>query len=399
MTVAQWVRLREEGRRALLRLRTEVTVDGERFRLANAGMKGNMVRFGIFPRDLFTAGFIAGDGSLIWETARFCARTIGRQRDPRTGEEPGRVIHEFSPHEHEGLSTRYNACETSQLFLIGAAQCLRTGEGVSLTAIGDALQAAGEYVLRHLEDDLVWEDPRHAEAERYLLSATYWKDSFLPGHRELRFPVAYTLVQAQTVAALRALAALTEPLDLGFSPPALARQARATAGAIWRKLWDEATAYPALARDGRELVPGVSSDGLHLLAYLRPADVPPEKRGRILDRAGELATPYGFRTSAPNQPDYSSTGYHQGAIWPFEQWFIARGAIVHGLPDVLATAERVLYALADLGFVELFYWDEEKGLRGPGEIPGEGCDLQLWSAVVPEGFHRLLSGGEWGAIP
>ncbi len=83
----QWVQLREEGGRALPRLRTEVTVDGERFRLANAGMMGNRVRFGIFPRDLLTAGLIAGDGSLIRETVRFCARTIGCQRDPRTGEE------------------------------------------------------------------------------------------------------------------------------------------------------------------------------------------------------------------------------------------------------------------------------------------------------------------------
>lgn len=397
--MSQLTALEEEGRAALDRLRVEVRIGEENFHLANAGMMKDRVRFGIFPRDLLTTGLIGGEEALMRETLRFCAATIGRRRDPRTGEEPGRVLHELYPYEREGLSTRYNACETSQLFLIGAAQWLRGSDEVSLTVIRDALRAAGEYMLRHLEDDLFWEDPRQAGAERYLLSATYWKDSFLPGHRELRFPVAYTLVQAQTVAAFRALAALTEPVDLGFSPATLAAQARATAGAIWRKLWDEDTAYPALAHDGRGLVPGVSSDGLHLLAYLRPEDVPPERRERILGRAGELATPYGFRTYAPGQPDYSSTGYHQGAIWPFEQWFIARGAIVHRLPDVLATAERVLYALADLGFVELFYWDEEKGLRGPGEIPGEGCDLQLWSAVVPEGFHRLLSGGERGGTP
>ena len=387
-------RLRDLGRQAFLRLATVVTVDGEQFALAHAGMMGERVRFGIFPRDLLVTGLMGNDVPLLHETGRFCAATIGRRMDPSSGEEPGRVIHEYPPHEREGRTTQYNACETSQLFLIGMAHEVRTGEAKRLTAIRDALRAAGEYVLRHIAGDLFWEDPAHAGGTRYLLSATYWKDSFLPGRRQLRFPVAYTLVQAQTVAALWALAALTEALDLGFVPEALLAQASAVAAAMWRRLWDEGTDYPALALDGGELVPGISSDGLHLLAYLRPGDVPPSRLEAIRRRVDELATPYGFRTYAPGQRDYSPTGYHQGSIWPFEQWFIARGAVVHGLPEVLSVAERVLAAVDDLGFVELCYWNGK--LRGPGDVPGEGCDLQLWSTAVPEGFTRLRSGDDGG---
>ncbi|MBC7221204.1 hypothetical protein H5T55_07050 [Candidatus Bipolaricaulota bacterium] len=398
MTVpaARWTRLREEGRKAVARLRAEITLDGQRFALAYAGRRGDRVRFGIFPRDLLTAGLIADDDVLIRETARFCAATIGRRKDPSTGEEPGRVLHEYPPYRRDGLSTQYNACETSQLFLIGAARMLHGGSGMEPGEIRPALQEAGAYTLRHIADDLFWEDPRHAGAERYLLRATYWKDSFLPGRRELRFPVAYTLVQAQTVAALRALATLTVALDLGFDPAALEEQARATAAAMWRELWDEETGYPALARDGGDLVRGVSSDGLHLLAYLQPGDIPPEKLDQIRRRASELATPYGFRTYAPGQRDYSPTGYHHGSIWPFEQALVAQGSLVHGLSEAFQIAGRVGDALAELGFVELLYWDEQGGLRGPGEVPGEGCDLQLWSAVVPDAFHRLEMGGEGG---
>ena len=119
-------------------------------------------------------------------------------------------------------------------------------------------------------------------------------------------------------------------------------------------------------------------------------------RARRGQGAQELVTPYGFRTLSPCHPDYSPTGYHQGSIWPYEQWFIARGAQVHGLAEVFEVAARVGQALAELGFVELLYWDEERGLRGPGEVPGEGCDRQLWSAAVPEGFVRLEVGGEGG---
>ena len=335
--------------------------------------------------------------ALIRETLRFCAATIGSKTDPRSGEEPGRVLHEYPPHERDGLSTQYNACETSHLFLIAAEGLLTADRGEEvLGSIRPALQAAGAYLLRHLEGDLFWEDPRHAGARRYLLPATYWKDSFLPGRRELRFPVAYTLVQAQTVAALRALAALTEALDLGFDPRALTAQARAMIEVVWNVLWDEEAGYPALALDDGQLVRGVSSDGLHLLAYLRPDDVPAGRREELARRAQELVTPYGFRTLSPCHPDYSPTGYHQGSIWPYEQWFIARGAQVHGLAEVFEVAARVGQALAELGFVELLYWDEERGLRGPGEVPGEGCDRQLWSAAVPEGFVRLEVGGEGG---
>lgn len=392
---AQWTRLREEAKAALPLLRTEVTVGGERFDLYNAGMMEDRVRFGIFPRDLLTAALMLGEDGLLRESLRFSAATIGRRQDPCTGEEPGRVLHEFHDFKRDDLSTRYNACETSQLFLIGAAQQYPVADdGTTLSTIRDGLKAAGAYVLRHIADDLFWEDPRHAGAARYLLPVTYWKDSFLPGRRRLRFPVAYTLVQAQTVAALRALAELTKALDLGFDRAALAGQASATAAAVWRSLWDEVTDYPALALDGGQLVPGVSSDGLHMLAYLQPKDVPARRKEQLVYRAQELVTPYGFRTLSPGHPDYSPTGYHQGAVWPFEQWFIARGALAHGLGETFQIAERVMDALAEVGFVELLYWDEEGGLRGPGEVHGEGCDAQLWSAVVPDALCRLTTGGE-----
>jgi len=375
-------------------LRAAVERRGERFNLYNAGMMGDRVRFGIFPRDLLTAALMLGDDGLLRESLRFSAATIGRRQDPCTGEEPGRVLHEFQEFRRDGLSTRYNACETSHLFLLGAGQCLRQSRDEAfLREIREELRLAGEYIVRHIGDDLFWEDPRHCGAERYLLRATYWKDSFLPGCDTSRYPVAYALVQAQTVAALRALAMLTTPLDLGFDRASLAAQASRMVGALWNRLWDQEQGYPGLG-DEDGAVRGVSSDGLHMLAYLCPGDVPPDQQRALACAAGRLATPYGFRTYAPGQPDYSVTGYHQGSVWPFEQWFIARGALVHGLSKVADVAMGVSRALGRLGFVEIFYWDEKTGLRGPGEVHGEGCDAQLWSVVVPEALCRITTGGE-----
>lgn len=69
------------------------------------------------------------------------------------------------------------------------------------------------------------------------------------------------------------------------------------------------------------------------------------------------------------------------------------------IPRVFSTAGQVLQVLVRLDFVELFYWGQDEGLRGPGVVAGEGCDLELWSAGVPDGFHQLTIGGEHGAMP
>ncbi|MCR4405098.1 MAG: hypothetical protein NUW06_07500 [Candidatus Acetothermia bacterium] len=374
------------------RLRTTITVSGKRLTLYNAGMMGGKTRFGLFARDLLTTALMLRQAGFLEEVIRFALLTMGKRKDPRTGEEPGRVIHEFDEVELRGLSTRYNAAETSQLLLLAANEYLQPqarGDAPLLQEHRRELRAAITYILSHIRDGLFWEDPSTCGANRYALRATYWKDSHLPGREDPSYPVAYSLVQAQTAAALRAAAELSESLDLGLSPARLEAGAQAMVRALFTEMWDEALSYPLIAKDREGPISGISSDGLHLLAYLRPEDLTREKLEAICAAARSLETPYGFRTYAPGQLDYSPTAYHLGAIWPFEQFFIAKGAVTHGRRELLEVALRAGAALERLGFPELCYWDEEGGLRGPGEVPGEGCDLQLWSVAWPQAMVRL----------
>jgi len=146
----------------------------------------------------------------------------------------------------------------------------------------------------------------------------------------------------------------------------------------------------ALDRDGP--IRGVSSDALHMLAYLEAADIPKEHLAAIERGAEALATPFGYRTYARGQVDYDPHAYHLGAIWPFEQAMIARGAACHGLSAVRDVALQVVDALEVLGFHELFYWDQETGLEGATAIDGQGCDLQLWSLAVPAALLSVIDG-------
>lgn len=375
----------------MAKLRTNITLGDTALKLYNAGMMHDKVRFGLFARDLLTTALVLQDAEFLKETIRFALLTLGRRCDPLTGEEPGRVIHEFNEVEMRGLKTRYNAAETSQLLLIASADYLRiTGDTHFVEDREEGLKAAVSYVLSHIRGGLFWEDPANCGASRYALRATYWKDSRLPGRVDLAYPIAYALVHAQTAAALRAAVELIESVDLGLSPARLEEEASAMGQALLSELWDEDLCYPLIARDEDGPIGGISSDGLHMLAYLRPGDIPQQKLKDICSTSRALETPYGFRTYAPGQPDYSETAYHLGAIWPFEQFFIAKGAIIHGQEKLLKVALKIATALEKLGFPELFYWDEQSGLVGPGAVPGEGCDLQLWTAACPQGMHRLL---------
>jgi glycogen debranching enzyme len=388
-------------------LKVQVNIGGIRLQLYNAGKKGGEVRFGLFARDLFITSFMLQDAKLLKETIKFALLTQGKKRDPITGEEPYRVIHEFDEVEIRGLKTRYNAAETAQLLLIGLDLYYKmTEDREFLRSQGENISNTIGYILSHLKDGIFWEDPIFCgcRARHYALKATYWKDSGLPGREDPYYPVAYTLVQAQTASALRGAAELAESFDLGYSPKELEKVAKKVAEGIFTKLWDNDLNYPLIAKDQKGLICGISSDGLHMLAYLRKEDISQAKLERICKAAQALETPYGYRTYAPRQLGYAPNSYHLGSIWPFEQFFIAKGALIHGREEILEKSLKIIKALEKFGFPELFYWDNQSGygLRpsnkdSPKGTNFGGCDLQLWSAAYPQGISSLLNiGGRYG---
>jgi hypothetical protein len=56
-------------------------------------------------------------------------------------------------------------------------------------------------------------------------------------------------------------------------------------------------------------------------------------------------------------------------------------------------ALRTVDGLERLGFVELYYFEEEIGIASGGTAEAEGCDVQLWSLATPAMLLRLLTNG------
>jgi len=390
------LRLAEAAAAERRRLEVTTRIQGNELTLYRAGLREGRDWFGLFGRDLLITALLLGEREFARDALRFVNATLGSRFDPRTGEEPGRGLHEFDDVEMRGLSTRYNASEVSLLLLVAAAEHLAITKDPGLIyEVAEGLTAAVEYLLRHCEDGLFREDPAACGATRYALRATYWKDSRLPGREDPFYPVTYTLVQAQAVAALRAAAKLAEYLPgVPASRVALTDRADQAVRRLFADLWDPTLDHPVIAVDRRGPIRGVSSDALHMLFYLDPGDVCEELLAAIVQGADALVTPFGYRTYAEGQQDYDPHAYHLGAIWPFEQAIIARGAARHGLANAQDVALRVVDGLERLGFHELFYWDQETGFEGGTAVDGQGCDLQLWSLAVPTALLSLVGRSE-----
>ena len=113
-----------------------------------------------------------------------------------------------------------------------------------------------------------------------------------------------------------------------------------------------------------------------MLFYLKHSDVPRKKLNEIVNSAQALETPFGYRTYAPRQKEYSPDYYHHGSIWPWEQAYIALGAVKHNRKD---TAKKTLNAIDVMAkfenhFIELFAYDKKTGKLKPF-----GCHVQLWT--------------------
>lgn len=373
----------EAGSEVIEELREKHRIDGQDLTLYNAGLQDGETRFGLFARDLFLSAFMLDDSGFLRDVVKFACLTQGEKRDPQTGEEPGKVIHEFEHVTLRGRKTRYNASDTTQFTLIGLGKLLDNGNRQFVTECAGSIRGALTYLFNHIEEGIFWEDPSFCGADRYALRSTYWKDDRLPGREHPHYPVAYSLVQAQTVAALREGAKLAGVIDCGCGRNKMLDAADKIVNSFLSTLWSKENDFPAIAKDDQGLISGISSDGIHALAYLEPKDLPNGKLESIMENAESLLTPYGFRTYGANQPDYSPNSYHLGSVWPFEQYFIARAGSKFNRSWLINAAGKNLEALDEYGFYELFGWEE-------GELRPLGCDLQLWSACLPAGLKRIV---------
>ena len=328
-------------------------------------------------------------------TLRVLADLQGRQDDPETDEEPGKLVHEYRPHAErrfadlgwpvrDGELRYYGSADGTSWFLVVLA-ALR--DGALTEQLSPAWRAASAWLERALErgGGLVRHGPRLASGG---LVQQGWRDTsdphaaygggiLDPDGRVPSSPLADADTQAVAVAALRAVARLSG--DSRWTS-----LATRTVEKIARAFTPETMAIDG----GDERVAGAGSQ----LGWLLWADaLPASERSAYADRLCEpdVLTEFGLRTLSAEHPQFAPEAYHRGAVWPFDSWIGWGGLRAVGRS---AEAERlrggVLTALDRLGGAPELY---AVTARGPERIRIAN-QMQAWTIGARFALERSWDG-------
>jgi glycogen debranching enzyme len=306
-------------------------------------------------------------------TLRALASLQGAAEDPRTDEEPGKIVHEWWPSAPERLRRAgwplrdgelryYGSADSTAWFLV----LLASLDDRSLSSeLENAWRGAAGWLEGSLArgGGLVRHGPRRAPGG---LAQQGWRDSEDPvdpvNHGAgivtadgdaPEPPLADADTQAIAVAALRAVAALS-------GETRWSAEAR-TLGTTIAETFEPETL--AVAGDG-ERVTGAGSQ----LGWLLWADaLPSAARDRAAERLcrPDVLTPWGLRTLASTHPQYAPGAYHRGAIWPFDSWLGWGGLRAAGRAEAAVVRRGVLEAVEAVGGAPELY---AIGADGPEPI-------------------------------
>jgi glycogen debranching enzyme len=330
-----------------------------------------------FTRDSIITGILMGNASILHDQLRFAGDRQGERKDPFTGEEPGKIFHEYPPVIHRGRSTEFNACDTTALYLIGHDMYKKISHDGSLAERErEHIERAALYILNHIRDGFFTVDPSFSDADEYALKVTYWKDSEVArrtGGMPV-YPIVYIFAQIQNLRALRAADTLLKKHTYAHTTEVMLNEII--------QLWRKEDGLACFARDAKGPIRGISSGLLPGLAYHEPEDVPADIIDRVALFSQPLETPFGYRTIDAETEKTMRDPYHARTIWPYEQAMINIAARKHNLPHVKEVSERIIPHIQE-GFPEIFVVKEGT------DIHPDGNDPQLWTIGARDYFAHL----------
>lgn len=332
-----------------------------------------------FSRDSLISAIVMQDTAMLKDQLLFSSYHQGTQQDPFTGEEPGKIHHEVPGELMRNQSTKYNACDTTALYLLGHEIYQRlTGDTSLAENHAESIQQAISYIRRHLIGGVFYEDPSHANAEEFSLVVTYWKDSSLIGRPEGQpfYPVSYLLSHVQNMRGLESARFLTGDPSLQETIDIMREQ-------ITAFFYDSQKKEMKILHDQQGDIYQFNSDILQMLFYLDKDILTPEIRESIITIAKKLETPIGYRTCYMETLPEGADPYHLMTIWPFESALIAIGARKFDFPSIEKTAERIIDHIET--DPEILEFHEGKYVKGTN-------DPQLWTIAAKTYFSSDKKG-------
>lgn len=355
--------------------------------------------------------------SLVGKVLRTLANLQGSEVNIESGEEPGKIIHEYRPSNHEHLTQRadmpwyvypdnvmrnYDSVDSTPLFLIALDRYLSLSRDEATAA---ALSQDARRALRWIMEfgdtngDGFLDYRLHPERRHGGLVTQSWMDSgesvFHEDGSSVAFPVAPVEAQSYAFLALRLWAARLYPHDFEFS---LALHDRADA---LKRAFN--ASFVLQGSDGVALAAGIDGAGKPLSAVRSSmghclwASLETEKDGvreSVLDDelvpaiARRLMMPdlfeprAGIRTLSTRSSRYSPNSYHNGSIWPHDTSMAASGMDIFGYhEEASAIRSAILSALEHFKTpIELFVFSDDYA-EYSSPLGQHACKKQAWAAA------------------
>ncbi|MCE7882411.1 MAG: amylo-alpha-1,6-glucosidase [Actinobacteria bacterium ATB1] len=357
----------------------------------------------LFGRDSLIAGMMSLllKPELLLGSLFALAQHQGHRVDSRTGEEPGKILHEVRAgavaRGHTGWGeVYYGTIDATPLFVMAAAESWRWGAPRSeIMALLPACEAATKHVVSKLNSGpgLL----SYPYAKQGGLANQGWKDSFdgvrYADGRIAEGDIALVEVQGYARAALLAMAELRESFGTGDSAP-LRRQAEDIATLIEELFWMPDMGYYATAlADGGAVVDSITTNPAHLLWVMPVCPGRAESVARVL-ATPEVSSGFGLRTLSADNPAYNPLSYHCGSVWPHDTAIAVAGLLSAGqigpAHDLIGDLFDALDAFGGRA-PELFGGFARTDFAAPVPYPTT-CSPQAWAAAAPIHLVRALLG-------
>jgi glycogen debranching enzyme len=350
----------------------------------------------VFGRDSLITSWMAlvVDPDVALGVLQTLARFQGTDIDPRSDEQPGRILHEMRFGEAPSLSLGggsiyYGTADATPLFVMLLGELRRWG--LAREAV-DELMPNAERALEWIEHFGDADGDGYVEYHRATdrgLANQGWKDSWdgvrYADGRVAQAPVALCEVQAYVYSAYLARAHFAyEAGDQATYDRYRTKAARLKAD-FNRDFWVEEKGWYAIGLDAeKRQIDSLASNMGHCLWT---GIVDPDKAKLVADRlvSPDLFSGWGVRTLATTNGGYNPISYHCGSVWPHDTAIVAAGLTRYGFVD---HATRLITALLDAGWAqggrlpELFSGLDRHDFPCPVPYPTSSSP-QAWAAASP----------------
>jgi glycogen debranching enzyme len=330
----------------------------------------------------------------------------GTRVDDFRDEDPGRIPHEMrygelTAFEERPHSPYYGSADATQLYVVLLDEYERwTGDADLVRNLENEARAAlnwiDEYADLQHNGYVSYERRRETGLENQC-----WKDSWDSisyRNGELAgYPRATSELQGYAYDAKMRGARLAREF---WGDPAYAAKLEIDAADLKtrfnRDFWVEDGGYFAISiePDGRKVDSLTSNNGHLLWSGIVDDEKAPSVVAHLM--GPRLYSGWGIRTLAEGEARYNPIGYHTGAVWPFDNSFIAWGLRRYGFKDEAAcVASGILQAAPFFAgrLPEAFGGYRRDLTNFPVQYP-TACSPQAWSTGAPLLFLRTMLGLE-----